>query len=179
MRGSQQYLYSREGMAQGGPISLFKNALGTLSLIQQLKNPGRWPQVWYADDSSACGKLSSLRDWLTMLMEKGPDFGYFPKPSKKWLIMNASNTNQANQLFGEFGLQIATGGRLQGGIVGDKASMESFVKEKVQEWRMNLQQLLLAATTQPQAAYCAFMKSLQSEWIFYRVWCQDLDGLLF
>ena len=29
-----------------------------------------------------------------------------------------------------------------------------------------MQQLVLAATTQPQAAYCAFTKSLQSEWKF-------------
>ena len=170
MRGSQEYLYSREGVTQGDPISMFMYAIGTLPLtlplIQQLKNPDRWSQVQYADDSSACGKLSSLRDWLTMLMEKGPDFGYFPKPSKSWLIVNESNTNQANQLFGKFGLKIATSGRYLGGIVGDKASMESFVKKKVQEWRMNLQQLLLVATTQPHAAYCQFTKSLQSEWVF-------------
>ena len=54
-------------------------------------------------------KVSSLRDWLTMLMEKGPD--YFPEPSKSWLIINESNANEANQLFGEFGLKIATSGR--------------------------------------------------------------------
>ena len=67
---------------------------------------------------------------------------------------------------GEFGLKIATSGRFLGGVVGVRASMESFVKKEVLEWRMNLQQLLLAASTQFQAAYGAFTKSLQSEWIF-------------
>ena len=131
MKGSQEYLYSREGVTQVDPISMFMYAIGTFLLIQQLKNPNRRSQVWYmyADDSSTCGKLS-LQDWLIMLMEKGPGFGCFPEPSKSWLIINESNTNQAINS-GEFGLKIATSGRFLGGIVSDKASIESFVKKKV------------------------------------------------
>ena len=133
MKGSQEHLYSREGVTQGDPISMFMYTIGTLPLIQLLKNINKWSQVWYADDSSVSGELSSLQEWLTMLMERGPDFGYFPEPSKSYLIVNESNKDLANLLFADFGLKIVTSGRFLGGVVGDKAGRESFVKKKVQD----------------------------------------------
>ena len=160
--------FSREGVTQGDPISMFMYAIGTLPLIQLLKNTDKWSQVSYADDSSVSGELSSLQEWLTMLMERGPDFGYFPEPSKSYLIVNESNRDLANLLFGDFGLKIATSGRLLGGIVGDKEGRESFVEQKVKNWMTSMQQLVSEATTKPQAAYCAFTKSLQSEWKFLK-----------
>ena len=60
MRGSEELLFSREGVTQGDPLSMFLYAVGTLPLIRSLKNPD-WTQVWYADDASACGDLTSIR----------------------------------------------------------------------------------------------------------------------
>ena len=42
--------------------------------------------VAIADDFSAAGKLKSLLQWWTTLLEVGHKFGYFPEPAKSWLI---------------------------------------------------------------------------------------------
>jgi hypothetical protein len=58
-------------------------ALATIPLIKKLK--GNSKQIWYADDAAAIGKLADLRVWWDHLTREGPDFGYFPNPSKTWL----------------------------------------------------------------------------------------------
>ena len=41
---------------------MFMYVIGTLTLIQQLKNSDRWSEAWHADDSAASGKLSLLQE---------------------------------------------------------------------------------------------------------------------
>ena len=41
MEGSSTHLYSKEGMTQGNPSSMFMYAIGTLSLIGSLNDPGQ------------------------------------------------------------------------------------------------------------------------------------------
>ena len=53
-------LYSKEGVIQGDPLSMFMYAIGTLPSIRSLHDPGRWTQLWYGDDASAGGTLSEL-----------------------------------------------------------------------------------------------------------------------
>lgn len=68
-------------------------AIGTRPLINTLHertDQSECQQVWYADDSSAVGKLRELRKWWDILNEAGPKFGYFPKPSKTILIIKNS-----------------------------------------------------------------------------------------
>ena len=57
LQGTDNFLFSREGVTQGNPLSMFLYSVGTLTLIHQLKNPKKWIQMWYAVDASACGKL--------------------------------------------------------------------------------------------------------------------------
>ena len=63
-------------------------------------------------------------------------------------------------------MKIVKGGRLLGGFVGDKAKRDLFVTEKVQTWCKSIEKLVSISHTQPQAAYHALVKSIQSEWIF-------------
>ena len=62
LRGQQKFLFSKEGVTQGDPLSMFVYAVGILPLIQSVQSPQRWTQVWYADDASAGGLLGELRD---------------------------------------------------------------------------------------------------------------------
>jgi hypothetical protein len=43
--------------------------------------------VLYADYSAAASNLEQLKLWWTHLCKVGPNYGYFPKPSKKILIV--------------------------------------------------------------------------------------------
>ena len=46
--------------------------------------------IWFADDSGAAGRLKALKIWWDTLQASGPVYGYFPKPSKTWLIVKRS-----------------------------------------------------------------------------------------
>ena len=59
-----------------------------LPLIQSFKIPSAWTQVWYADDASACGKLTSIRCWFDLLLQHGPAYGYFPNSVKSCVVVN-------------------------------------------------------------------------------------------
>ena len=53
----------------------------TLPLIKRL--PDSVTQVWYADVATALGHTAELREWWD---ELGPGYGYYPNPSKTWLV---------------------------------------------------------------------------------------------
>ena len=58
VRGSDSLMFSKEGVTQGDPLSMFLYAVSTVPLISSLQDSsGSRKQVWYADDASACGEL--------------------------------------------------------------------------------------------------------------------------
>ena len=59
-------------------------ALGTIPLINVLSDD-HIKQVWYPDDTTACGSLLDLRHWWDRLVSIGPDFSYFPNALKTCL----------------------------------------------------------------------------------------------
>ena len=72
----------------------------------------------------------------------------------------------AEQLFGHLGVKVVTGQQYLGGFVGSDDERHAFVTKKVQQWCNFVQKFAEIAVTQPQAAYAALSKSLQSEWTF-------------
>ena len=46
-----------------------------------------WTQVWYADDVSACGKLSHLCWWFDLFLEIDPSFAIFQSPRRTQLLL--------------------------------------------------------------------------------------------
>ena len=52
-RGSSTYLYNKESVTQGDPLSVIIYAIGSLPLIHSISDPGQWAQLLYADDASA------------------------------------------------------------------------------------------------------------------------------
>ena len=73
----------------------------------------------YADGSSCVADLSSLRAWYDELSCRGPDYGYYPAPSKTVLVVGPSDIQQASELFGDLGIKVVSGGRFLGGFIGE------------------------------------------------------------
>ena len=73
-------------------------AIGILPRIQCLSNENT-KQVWYADDSAACGDLTRLRSWWDCLAEIGPKYRYQRNALKTWLIVKEDKIDDAITAF--------------------------------------------------------------------------------
>ena len=89
-----------------------------MPLIQKLKNTTKYVQEWYADDPSSLRKLTSLKKWLEILQKEGPAFGYFPEPTKSYLIVDEGYISQAKTLFEPLGVDVVSGHRYLGSFIG-------------------------------------------------------------
>uniref|UniRef100_A0A1X7TNZ6 Reverse transcriptase domain-containing protein n=1 Tax=Amphimedon queenslandica TaxID=400682 RepID=A0A1X7TNZ6_AMPQE len=83
--------------------------------------------LWFADDSTVIGDVSVIRNWFDKLLSIGPLFGYFPEPSKSSLIVKDTTLPSAEQSFDGSGVSIVQCGRYLGGVIGNRAGIESFV----------------------------------------------------
>ena len=167
VRGSSCLLYSKEGVTQGDPLSMFMYAVSTLPLISSLKDPlDKRKQVWYADDASACADFKSLRDWFEKLKMNGPKYGYYPEPSKSFLVVEENWASEAKRIFDGSGINVVYSHRLLGGVIGCDEGKLKFVDDQVLNWISELNCLTMIASLQPQAAFAAYTKSLQSKWNF-------------
>jgi hypothetical protein len=165
--GTVVLIFSKEGVTQGDPLSMFGYGIGILPLIRRLKI--EFPAVkqpWYADDAGAGGSFTDLRQFFLRLQEIGPAYGYFPEPSKSILIVRAHNRTRAKSTFDNLGFKVQTGSRYLGGYIGSKADQELWVQEKVTFWTSAVTDLAFAALSHPQTAFAGLRKSLQHEWQF-------------
>ena len=117
---------------------MFLYAVSTLPLIRLLKNPSMWTQVWFADDASACGKLSHIRRWFDLLLEVGPGFGYYRKPRKSSIVVGSASWSAAEHLFGPLGVEVVCDHRFLGGFLGGAYARDAFVLAKVDQWVSNI-----------------------------------------
>jgi hypothetical protein len=167
--GSGTIMLSREGVTQGDPLSMFLYGIAIMPLIHRCKMDGPdCRQVWYADDSSAAGRLTRLRQWLDVLLADGPSFGYFPEAAKSYLIVTPRHEELAKRIFDGVPVQIVHGQRFLGGFVGSDATRAQYVKEKTRKWEQTVTRLAEIGDLQPQAAFTAFQKSLSAEWTFLK-----------
>ena len=75
--GCDEFLYSREGVTQGDPMSMLMYSIAVMPLIESIRCKEKYLQCWYADDSACAGKLSHIHSWLNRLLQLGPAYGYF------------------------------------------------------------------------------------------------------
>ena len=176
IRGSDKFLFSREGVTQGDPLSMFMYAIGTLPLIQSLRNLDV-TQVWYADDASGCGDLADICKWFDCLCQSGTDFGYFVNVKKCCLVVDRPFLDEAHSHFSDLGIQILCGQRYLGGFLGDSIGRTTFVEKKVERWVSDVGCLAEISVTQPHAAFAALTKSLQCEWRFLQRVVPDCGAL--
>ena len=103
-----QVLVSEKGTTQGDPLAMSMHALATIPLIMRLNDIPNVTQVWYADDASASGSLSSLRKWWDNLCSSRPAYGYHANATKTWLITKDSHMAKAREIFQDTQVNITT-----------------------------------------------------------------------
>ena len=114
--GTAFTISSEEGITQGDPLAIPVYATTMLPLGRKLKlvdppppvdipPPVRIPppivNTWYADDTAAAGKYDAIEKFFKELVRIGPDFGYFPEPSKSILIVRSRNLRSDRLFFNE------------------------------------------------------------------------------
>jgi len=121
--------------------------------------------IWFADDSGAAGKLKALKKWWDALQLSGPAYGYFPKPSKTWLIVKDEFYEEAKTLFPD--VSVTTEGcRYLGSFIGTESGKTKFIQEKCREWTEEIEGLASIARHEPQLAYAAFVYGSSRRWSF-------------
>jgi hypothetical protein len=135
--------------------------------------------VWFADDASAAGKLSGVKDWWNNISKIGPEYGYFPNADKTWLVVKERHFEKSKQLFQDTGVKISQEGKRHlGSAIGTRSFVENYVEEKVLTWKEELERLSDIAMSQPQAAYAAFMHGFKSKWTYLARTTPNIDILL-
>jgi hypothetical protein len=119
--------------------------------------------------------LENLRKWWDTITEFGPHLGYFPKPSKSWLVVKESKLEEAKIVFRGTGVNITTEGRKYlGGFVGTREGAEKYVGELVEDWVEQLKELSRIAKAEPQAAYSAFTAGFRHKLTYFMRTIPDL-----
>ena len=140
-------------------------ALGVKPLIDKLKEctcKNECKQCWFADDSSAVGKLIKIRAWWQKLHDIGPLYGYYPKPSKSILILKHQYLlPEAERLFAGTGIHISYEGQKHlGAAIGSDDFKAQYVTSKVSKWVQDLENLAKIAKEEPQIALSAYTKGI-------------------
>ena len=158
-------ILSQEGTTQGDPLAMPMYALATILLIKELD--GHCTQIWYADDAAAVGKIMDLRDWWDKLTSLGPRYGYFPNPSKTWLVTKGGLHRTADTIFATTSVKVTSDGRpYLGAAIGSPSYILSYVEGKVAVWVNDLRRLAEIASAQPHAAYAALTHGMMSKWTY-------------
>ncbi len=124
-------------------------ALATIPLINHLSNIPETKQVWYADDASVTGQLSSIRRWWDTIK------GY---NAKTWLVTKERHLSHARELFQDTPVNITAQGRpYLGTALGSNEFCDQYMAKKVGQWSDELLVLTDMATTKPLATYAAFI----------------------
>ena len=89
-------------------------AIGILPFLTLIKpdiQPELLNHVAYADDLGGGSKLDKLREWWDKTVKFGPSLGYYPKPSKSWLIVKEREHSRAEEIFEGTGINITMHGQ--------------------------------------------------------------------
>ena len=81
IRKGNKEILSKEGTTQGDPTAVGAYALGVTLLLQISK------EKLFVDDFTVTGKVDEIKSYWYILQQVSPLYGYFPKPSKPYLIV--------------------------------------------------------------------------------------------
>ena len=179
--GKYDIIYSEEGCTQGDVTAMAKYGIATKPLIDKLSNAVNkddCKQVWYADDSSAAGKILEMKKWWDILCQTGPQYGYKPLARKTILIVKPEHRQKAEEVFHQSGVKITTEGeRHMGAVIGSQEFKNIYVTNKVNKWIEDVEELSLIAKEEPQAVYSCFTKAICHRWTYVQRTIPDVDHI--
>ena len=74
-----------------------------------------------------------------LLLQVGPKHGYYPKPSKSYLIVKEEHFDRAKFIFKEIEFKITKSGqRLLGAAIGNKECKREYIESTVNNWNDQL-----------------------------------------
>ncbi len=165
INGEVIYSREREGTTQGDPLAMPMYAVATIPLIKNL--PDSVTQVWYADDASALGSITNIRNWWDKLTNTGPSFGYHANPAKTWLVAKDTHLSEAITAFSGSNVNVTSVGHTHLGVpLGTTDYINHSLSKKVDQWCSELRLLSEIAITQPHAAFAAFNHGFSSKWSY-------------
>jgi hypothetical protein len=105
------------------------------------------------DDAGGGGNFWMIRANFLWLVELGPEYGYFPEPSKSILAVREHSKEAAEVYFADLGFTITTGARYLGRFVGETVDQTLLVAKQAKKWSDALGELTYVAENHLQAAY--------------------------
>ena len=155
-------MISNEETTQGDSVAVAIYALGitpSIMMMVELVSTKREEKkiVAFADEFSAAGKLKSLLQWWTTLIEVGPKFGYFPEPAKSWLETKLETHAIGNKVFKDKTAKITNSTkRFLELVIGTFTFKKQYIGETVSQWISEIEVLSQISKVERQAAYCCF-----------------------
>ena len=101
-----------------------------------------------------------------MVVSSGPSFGYLPEPSKSCMVVSNEWMESAHDIFGDFGIFIASHHPFLGGAIDNSVGCLQFtiVQGNIDHWDVCAKNLTVATSNFPQPALMFLVQSLQCEW---------------
>ena len=164
---------SKEGTTQGDPLAMAIYAIGLTPLLEMLVHilidtEDNTKMVAFADDLTGVGGLRTLKDWWKTLCELGPKFGYYPQPTKSWLIVKERYKEESTIIFAGSNIQITTSGqRHLGAVIGDANFQKQYCEKMVTTWVDEIKLLSEIALIEPQAAYASYVSGFQHKFTYF------------
>ena len=82
-------------------------AIGLAPLLDDLQRFGNETKhVAFADDLTGAGKLIQIKSWWDHLQTMGPKYGYYPKPSKSFIIVKHQYEQKAREIFSNTNINV-------------------------------------------------------------------------
>ncbi len=162
-----------EGIQQGDPLSMILYGLALTPLIDRIHTEHssiffseNFLDPWYADDATIVATVSNTITIIKAIQNLGPVYGYFIQPEKSVHICSKDQISKTKPQFqaANLNFQYVEGARYLGSYIGEANFFPTWIKPQIQTWVSAVQDLSIAATKYPQAAYAVFTHCLQNQW---------------
>ena len=120
--------------------------------------------------------MKSLEEFMSKLTALGLAYGYFPELENSTVIAAEVNHEAVRKRTGG-SIGVKAGAQYVGTFLGDECKRDKWVMEQVEQWRSELQSLVVVAHREPQAAYCLFTKALSAKWTYMQRVCPGVGHL--